>query len=165
MKKILLLLCLLLALVGCSTSKENTSKQEETKQEETTGNETQEETVTTFEVNSETINLTALAYQREFDDYSCYLIIDIDAGYVYQYYSSGFSISWVDKGKIKSGNMKDGLYVSYTEDGFTWDEMLINNQYDTDETIYDYIEKDYYEYTKTELEATAKLMEGKTIKE
>lgn len=164
MKKILLLLCLLLTLVGCSTSEENTSKQEEAKQEETTGNETQE-VETTFEVNGETINLTALAYQREFDDYSCYLIIDIDAGYVYQYYSSGFSISWVDKGKIKSGNMKDGLYVSYTEDGFTWDEMLINNQYDTDETIYDYIEKDYYEYTKTDLEATAKLMEGKTIKE
>lgn len=164
MKKILLLLCLLLTLVGCSTSEENTSKQEEAKQEETTGNETQE-VETTFEVNGETINLTALAYQREFDDYSCYLIIDIDAGYVYQYYSSGFSISRVDKGKIKSGNMKDGLYVSYTEDGFTWDEMLINNQYDTDETIYDYIEKDYYEYTKTDLEATAKLMEGKTIKE
>lgn len=164
MKKILLILCLLLALAGCTISEENTSKQEEIKQEEVIQNETKEE-VTTFEVNGETINSTALAYQRDLNGYFCYLIIDIDAGYVYSYYSSDFSVPWVYKGKIKSGNMIDGLYVTYNEDGFTWDEMLINNQYDTDETIYNYIEEDYYEYIKAELDATAKLMEGKAIKE
>lgn len=102
------------------------------------------------------------AYVKKGKNYDIYWIIDFEKGYVYDF-SEGNGDTQYEKIKIKSGNLNDGLKLSYKDSSNAWATNL-HFKYKNQPHSFIIIDNDGFEYnlTTTSLENALKLMESKT---
>ena len=102
------------------------------------------------------------AYVKKGKNYDIYWIIDFEKGYVYDF-SEGNGDTQYEKIKIKSGNLNDGLKLSYKDSSNAWAKNL-HFKYKNKPHSFIIIDNDGFEYnlTTTSLENALKLMESKT---
>jgi len=105
------------------------------------------------------------AYIKRCDFYDIYWIIDFDEGYVY-YFTEGNGEETCEKTKIKSGNLNDGLELSYKNSNYAWVKYL-HFKYKNQPHQLIIIDNDYfeYEYLTTSLEDALQLIKDKRIVE
>ncbi len=103
------------------------------------------------------------AYKDNGGQYNNYYIIDFDEGFVY-FFSDGNGESTCDKIKIASGDLNNGLTITYHDGDSTWNEVLhFKWKRQPDHLIlvdHNYSEFDYY---STNLENALKIKNTKTI--
>lgn len=102
------------------------------------------------------------AYVKKGKNYDIYWIIDFEKGYVYDF-SEGNGDTQYEKIKIKSGNLNDGLKLSYKDSSNAWATNL-HFKYKNQPHSFIIIDNDGFKYdlTTTSLENALKLMESKT---
>lgn len=102
------------------------------------------------------------AYVKKGKNYDIYWIIDFEKGYVYNF-SEGNGDTQYEKIKIKSGNLNDGLKLSYKDSSNAWAKKL-HFKYKNQPHSFIIIDNDGFEYdlTTTSLENALKLMESKS---
>lgn len=129
--------------------------------------ETPEITYNYYTTNSNEIakngNAGKYSYIKRHDSYDVYWIIDFDEGYVYDF-TEGNGDNSCEKIKIESGNLNDGLKLSYKSSDNAW-VKYIHFKYTNQPhqlVIVDYMYSEY-EYSTTSLEHALELLETKTI--
>ena len=102
------------------------------------------------------------AYVKKGKNYDIYWIIDFEKGYVYDF-SEGNGDTQYEKIKIKSGNLNDGLKLSYKDSSNAWATNL-HFKYKNQPHSFIIIDNDGFKYdlTTTSLENALKLMESKS---
>ncbi len=110
-------------------------------------------------------NTGKYSYVKKGNSYDIYWVIDFDNGYVYNF-SEGNGESYYEKIKIKSGNLNDGLELSYKDSNNAW-ARYIHFKYKNQPYKLVIIDNDYfdYEFSTTSLENVLKMMDTKTIYE
>lgn len=103
------------------------------------------------------------AYVKKNNSYNIYWIIDFDEGYVY-YFTEGNGEETCEKTKIKSGDLNNGVELSYKDSSNSWVKYM-HFKYKNHPLKLIIIDNDYfdYEYSTTSLEDALKLMNSKTI--
>lgn len=107
-------------------------------------------------------NSGKFSYIKKGGEYDNYWIIDFDNGYVYNF-AEGNGDSSYEKIKIKSGNLNDGLELSYKDSSNAWAKH-IHFKYKNQPYQLVIVDNDSfnYEFTTTSLEDSLKLMESKS---
>lgn len=91
------------------------------------------------------------AYKRRGDNYDQYYIIDFDEGCVY-YFNFGQGDEQCDRVKIESGNLNDGLVITYHDGGDEWSYGLrFNYKNNPDKMIMQDNNGEEYDYIPTGL--------------
>ena len=105
------------------------------------------------------------SYVKKGDEYNVYWIIDFDNGCVYNF-SEGNGDESCEKIKIKSGNLNDGLELSYKNSSNAW-AKYIHFKYKNQSHQLVIVDNDYfkYEFSTTSLKEVLKLIKNKTIYE
>lgn len=108
-------------------------------------------------------NTGKYSYIKRNSSYKIYWIIDFDDGYLYDF-TEGNGDDSCEKIKIKSGNLNDGLELSYKNYSNTW-VKYIHFKYENQPHQLVIVDNDYleYEYSTTSLEDALELMKHKTI--
>lgn len=108
-------------------------------------------------------NTGKYSYVKRNGSYKVYWIIDFDNGYVYDF-TEGNGDDTCEKIKIQSGNLNDGLRLSYKDSNNAW-AKYIHFKYKNQPHQLVIVDNDYfeYDYSTTSLEDALELMENKTI--
>ena len=108
-------------------------------------------------------NTGVFAYKNRGGQYENYYIIDFDEGYVY-FFTNGNGDTSCERLKIQSGDLNEGVIVTYHDNGSKWSNYLHfkwKRQPDhlvlVDQNLYDW---DYY---STDLNEALRIKSGKTI--
>ena len=103
------------------------------------------------------------SFVKKNDSYKVYWIIDFDNGYVYDF-TEGNGDDTCEKIKIQSGNLNDGLRLSYKDSNNAW-AKYIHFKYKNQPHQLVIVDNDYfnYEFSTTSLRDALELMESKTI--
>lgn len=108
-------------------------------------------------------NSGVYAYVADGTEYKIYYIIDFDAGYVYRFLD-GNGDNTCMRVPIVSGNLNDGLLITYHDSDATWTEALhfkwVNAPGHLIYVDHNYDEWDYY---PTDLSAALKIKNGKNL--
>lgn len=90
-------------------------------------------------------NTGVFAYKSTGGVYSNYWIIDFDEGYVYSF-SEGNGDAICDRVKIVSGDLNDGLKITYHDDVFVWSYVLHFKYFESPSTLI-MIDNDGFDYS------------------
>ena len=145
---------------------QNNEKEDKTDENDTQQSENKKPSVTYSTNDKDTVkngNSGIYAYRDRGGQYYNYYIIDFDEGYVY-FFSDGNGDSTCDRIKIVSGDLNNGLTITYHDGDSTWDEVLhFKWKRQPDHLIlldHNYSEFDYY---STNLEDALNIKNSRTI--
>lgn len=105
---------------------QNNENEDKTDENDTQQGENKKPSVTYSTNDKDTVkngNSGIYAYRDRGGQYYNYYIIDFDEGYVY-FFSDGNGDSTCDRIKIVSGDLNNGLTITYHDGSSTWDEVL-----------------------------------------
>ena len=157
-----------------NTNKENinTSNENQTNTENNTANVQENNNKETYNFFTTNDNETAkkgnygkFSYVKKGKEYNIYWIIDFNEGYVYNF-TEGNGETTYERIKIKSGNLNDGVELSYKDSSNAWARYL-HFKYKNQPHQLVIVDNDYFEheFSTTSLKDALKMMESKTILE